>query len=152
MDLLVKPMSLDLYNGNLRVYCRNAVKPPHYVAAGAKISNSLIPEGCDIYGDISQSVLFPGVSVGKGSKITDSVIFPNVRIGRSCIIDKAIISDNAVIEDGCAINDPKKPAADPGKYASEYCTGGISLIASDVRLGKGVRITPNSMVEESVEA
>lgn len=171
MDLLEKPLPLDLYNDSRRIYCRNAVKPPHYVAAGAKIKNSLITEGCDIYGDVSQSVLFPGVQIGKGSRVTNSVVFQNAQIGRNCTIDKAIISDRAVIGDGCVINAGPDtlghgaPAGSgtPGNttgcsenmtynedYLSEYCSGGISLIASYVKLANGVRIAPNSMVETDV--
>ena len=160
MDLLEKPLPLDLYNVTRRIYCRNAAKPPHYVAAGAKISDSLVPEGCEIFGDVHKSVLFPGVRIGAGSVVTNSVIFPNARIGRDCVIDKAIISDNTIVDDGCAINGP--PAGDgSGGYGassaginydflSDYCSGGISLIASDIRLSGGVRIAPNSMVETDV--
>ena len=151
MDLLMKPLSLDLYNDDRRIYCRNAVKPPHYVSAGAKISNSLVSEGGDIYGDVTSSVLFPGVYVGSGSRVSNSVLFQDVRIGANCVIDKAIISDGAIIEDGCIINDPKITAENNESiFLSEYCSGGISLIASGVRLGSGIRIPPNSMVEENI--
>ncbi|MCL2058615.1 MAG: glucose-1-phosphate adenylyltransferase [Oscillospiraceae bacterium] len=153
MDLLEKPLALELYDDSRRIYCRNAVKPPHYISVGAKVSDSLITEGCDIYGDISRSVLSPGVYVGSGSKVTNSVIFQNVRIGSNCVIDKAIISDDTVIDDGCTINDPRGPGdgdADGGKYQSEFCSGGISLIASGLRLGSGARVQPNSMVETDI--
>ena len=178
MDLLEKPLKLDLYDESRKIYCRNSVKPPHYVAPGARISNSLIPEGCDIYGYVSQSVLFPGVYVGRGSTVTNSVLFKNVIIGENCVIDKAVIGDNAIIEDGCMINGPEKAARAGGEgggipqsaeptapfenaggegggdetlYLSEYCSGGISLIASDIKLGSGVCIAPNSMVEKDVD-
>jgi len=154
MDLLEKPLALDLYNDSRRIYCRNAVKPPHYVSAGARVNNSLIPEGCDIFGDVSRSVLFPGVYVGKGSKVTNSVIFPNVRIGDNCVVDKAIISDEAVIGNGCRINDPENEGGCltriSGDFISEYCSGGISLIATGVRLGDNAGVGPNSMVEADV--
>ena len=159
MDLLEKPLALDLYNDSRRIYCRNAVKPPHYVSPDAKISNSLIPEGCDIYGKVDRSVLFPGVRVGNGSKITNSVIFNNVTIGDNCIIDKAIISDGATICDGCRINAggaSAKSRGAPGdanvknEFESEYCTNGISLIATGVRLEKGTRVLPNSMIEGEI--
>ena len=152
MDLLEKPMPIDMYDDNRRIYCRNAVKPPHYVSPDARIRDSLVPEGCDIYGEVERSVLFPGVVVGGGSKVTNSVIFQNVRIGKNCVIDKAIISDNAVIEDGCVINSSEAAGAKfVNEFESEYCTKGISLIATNIRLGKGVRIYPNSMVERDVE-
>lgn len=37
--------------------------PPHYIAKGAKVQNSLVAEGCNVYGDLEFSVLFHGVYV-----------------------------------------------------------------------------------------
>jgi glucose-1-phosphate adenylyltransferase len=161
MDLLEKPMKLDLYNDSRRIYCRNPVKPPHYVSPAAKIANSVIPEGCEIYGEVENSVVFTGAYVGRGSRVTNSVIFPNVRIGANCVVDKAIIGDNAQIADGCVINDPdagREGKGRPGRkrertelsFESEYCSGGITLVAPDVSIGGGVRILPNSMVDRDV--
>jgi len=153
MDLLEKPAPLDLYDDSRRIYCRNAVKPPHYVSSLAKITSSLISEGCDIYGCVDRSVLFPGVYVGKDSKVTNSIVFQNARIGDGCVVDKAILGSNAKLDDGCVVNGPGG-AAENGEnaYASEYCTHGISLIASEVRIGGGVVIQPNSMVEADIGA
>ena len=151
MDLLEKPPSLDLYNDKQRVYCRNTILPPHYVSSKARITNSLVSEGCNIHGQVERSVLFPGVSVGKGSRIVNSVVFQNVKIGDGCVIDKAIVGNGAVISGGCTINDPEGAShGGANKYESEFCTNGISLIASEINIGGGVHIPPNSMVETDV--
>ena len=47
-----------------------------YIASTAKITGSLVNEGCMVYGKVDHSVLFYGVHVGEGSVIKDSVIMP----------------------------------------------------------------------------
>lgn len=76
---------------------------PHYVAPTATIRNSIVSEGCKIYGAIERSVIFYGTEIYSGSLIKDSVIMPNVRIGKNVVIHKAIIGEGSVINDGAII-------------------------------------------------
>ena len=62
-----------------KFYAGNANHPPHYISKEAKISQSLVNEGCVIFGTVEHSVLSYNVHVGKNSTIKDSVIMPNVR-------------------------------------------------------------------------
>ena len=71
------------------------------------ISNSLIADGCYIEGDVENSILFRGVTVGKGSKIKnciimqDSIIQDNVQL-EWVVTDKsvAIRSNKKLLSDG----------------------------------------------------
>jgi glucose-1-phosphate adenylyltransferase len=103
MDLLEVTPRLNLNDRSWRIYSVNPNQPPHYIARSAKVQSSLINEGCVIFGEVDRSVLFYGVHVGEGSKITDSVIMPNVKIGRGAVIRKAIIGEGCVIGDGSVI-------------------------------------------------
>ena len=47
-------------------------------------------KGCEIEGEVKNSIIFPGVKIGKNSKIFNSVIMPNTTIEESVIINKAI--------------------------------------------------------------
>ncbi|NGM84270.1 glucose-1-phosphate adenylyltransferase [Paenibacillus sp. 7124] len=99
MDLLSDNPPLNLNDPSWRIYTRNPNQPAQYVAPGAKVSGSIINEGCIVRGEVKHSVLFYGVEVGEGSVITDSVIMPKVKIGKNVRIHKAIINENTVIED-----------------------------------------------------
>ncbi|AIQ11106.1 glucose-1-phosphate adenylyltransferase [Paenibacillus durus] len=99
MDLLSDNPPLNLNDPSWRIFTRNPNQPAQYVAPGAKVSGSLINEGCIVRGEVKHSVLFYGVEIGEGSVITDSVIMPKVKIGKNVRIHKAIISENTVIED-----------------------------------------------------
>ncbi len=149
MDLLSDQPQLDMYDANWRIFSRNPVKPPHYVAEGASVVNSCITEGCNIYGAVKNSVLSEGVTVGKGSVVEDSIIFPGVVIGENTHVKKAIIGTDAVIGAGCVIGDK---SVDSEKYKSKYCSDDISLIGGNISIGDGVKIGVNAMVAKTVKA
>ena len=46
------------------IYARNPGMAPHYIANGATVKDSLITEGCEVYGTVDHSVLFAGVNRG----------------------------------------------------------------------------------------
>ena len=76
MDLLDPNVPLDLYDDAWKIYARNPVMPPQYVAEGAVTQNSMISEGCIVEGDVDFSILFAGVTVEKGAVVHDSIIMP----------------------------------------------------------------------------
>lgn len=135
MDLLADRPELNLHDPAWRIYSVNAALPPHFVAAEAKVENSLVSEGCTIAGEVHDSVLFPGVSVAPGAVVKRSVIFPNTRIGAGVVIDKAIIGSGTVIEAkaqvGCA-----------GSVAE-----GVAVIGEDIVIPAGTAIPCRAMVE-----
>lgn len=103
MDLLNDECDLDLFDYDWRIYSVNPNQPPQYISPEAVVKESLINEGCTIEGEIDKSVLFQGVSIGKGSIIKESVIMPDAVIGENVIIEKAIVPDDAIIPDGTVI-------------------------------------------------
>ncbi|MGM0875815.1 MAG: glucose-1-phosphate adenylyltransferase [Bacillota bacterium] len=98
MDLLKKKTNILLNDKDWKVYTVEQTHPPQYLDFDAKITQSLISEGCEIYGTVENSVLFSGVKVGKGSIIKDSVILPNAVIGENVILGKAVVGPGIFIE------------------------------------------------------
>lgn len=103
MDLLNEQCDLDLFDYDWRIYSVNPNRPPQYISPEAVVKESLINEGCTIEGEIDKSVLFQGVSVGKGSIIKESVIMPDANIGENVRIEKAIVPCDVMIPDGTVI-------------------------------------------------
>ena len=79
--------------------------PPHYIAAGAEVANSMITEGCDIRGKVSDSVLFAGVKVGEGALVEDSVIMPGTVIEPGAVVRRCIVAENCVISKNCQVGE-----------------------------------------------
>ena len=110
MDLLRRENDLNLYDDNWRICTVNAASPPQYIGANAIVKNSLVTEGCTIFGTTENSVLFDGVKIGNNSVVKDSVIMPNVKIGDNVVIEKAIIASGALINSDVKVGDGSKIA------------------------------------------
>ena len=96
MDLLDPNVPLDLYDDAWKIYARNPVMPPQYVAEGAVTQNSMISEGCIVEGDVDFSILFAGVTVEKGAVVHDSIIMPGSVIKAGAVVEYSIVAENAV--------------------------------------------------------
>ncbi|MBT2700921.1 glucose-1-phosphate adenylyltransferase [Neobacillus sp. B4I6] len=103
MDLLREECDLDLFDHGWRIYSVNPNQPPQYISPSAVVKESLINEGCTIEGEVVKSVLFQGVTVGKGSTILESVIMPDAIIGNNCLIERAIVPSDVNVPDGTVI-------------------------------------------------
>ncbi|MFP5109749.1 glucose-1-phosphate adenylyltransferase [Neobacillus sp. C211] len=103
MDLLREECDLDLFDHDWRIYSVNPNQPPQYISPSAVVKESLINEGCTIEGEVVKSVLFQGVTVGKGSTILESVIMPDAIIGNNCLIERAIVPSEVNVPDGTVI-------------------------------------------------
>lgn len=103
MDLLREECDLDLFDHGWRIYSVNPNQPPQYISSDAVVKESLINEGCTIEGDVEKSVLFQGVTVGKGTTILETVIMPDAIIGKNCLIERAIVPSEVNVPDGTVI-------------------------------------------------
>lgn len=112
MDLLTENSQLNLYDPAWKIYSVNPNLPSQYIAPNAKVTGSLINDGCVVYGEVKDSVLFYGVTVGKNSLIEDSVIMPDVKIGSNVTIKRAIIGSSSVVVDGCRIGSMDDQSSD----------------------------------------
>lgn len=143
MDLLNPNVPLDLYDANWKIYARNPVKPPHFVAKGAVVENSIVTEGCFIEGTVDFSILSAGVTVEDGAIVRDSIIMPGAVIKRGAMIEYSIVAEDAVIEEGAKIGMRPEDCDDKTKW-------GVAVIGSGVRVGCGVVVPPQAMIEEDL--
>ena len=103
MEFLDGSDGLNLYDRSWRIYSKNPIAPPQIITDNARINNSMIVDGCYVDGKINHSVLSTNVDVQRGSKISDSVIMPGVKIGKNVTIKYAIVGENAQIGDGAVV-------------------------------------------------
>ena len=115
MDLLKEDSGLDLYSNDLRIYSASDVSPAQYLGPNAEVKNSLVTDGCAVYGKVENSVIFQNVYIGKNTVIKDSVIMPNAKIGDNVIVDKAIVGDSAIIRKGSIVGNGEKIVVVPAK-------------------------------------
>ena len=98
MDLIGEEPVLNLADKNFRIYSKNTARPPQYIGPGAKIVNSLISEGCKIYGTVENSILSGGVIIEEGAIVKDAVIMEDVVVKKGAAVYSAIVDSSAVID------------------------------------------------------
>ena len=76
MDLLSPNSGLNLSDDSWKIYGRTTGSPPHFTAKGAKVQHTLLSEGCEIAGNVSESVLFSDVKVAKNANVEYSILMP----------------------------------------------------------------------------
>ena len=108
MDLLGNPPKFDLYDRKWRIFYRHNAFPPHRIGENAKISNSMVTEGCVIDGTVIGSILANGVRVEKGAVVRDSVIMSGVTIKAGAHISYAIIDSDTVIGENADLGDARE--------------------------------------------
>ena len=99
MDLLQDEPPFEL-GGDWRIRSSNPPMPPHYVGPDAKVTKSMISEGSMILGEVENSVIFSGVRIGKGAKVSNSVIMPSTVIGENAVVDYAIMAQGSEVAAG----------------------------------------------------
>ena len=144
MDLLDPNVPLDLTDESWKIYSRNPVVPPQYIAESATVQNSLIADGCSISGSVDFSVLFSNVVVKKGAVVQDSIIMPGSVIEEGAVVQYAIVSENTVIGKNAVIGARPETIEDKEQW-------GITVIGDNLKIGSGAKIAPKTMVSKDVE-
>ena len=134
MDLIDNPMPMNMHDKKWRIYSKNPGMPPHYISEGAVVTNTLITEGCEVYGKVNHSVLFAGVVVEEGADIEYSVVMPGSIIKRGAIVRRSIVAENATVGAGSIIGED---------------SGNIAVIGQGVTLPAGVSVPSGAQVDES---
>jgi glucose-1-phosphate adenylyltransferase len=105
MDLVAVDPIFNLYNDHWPIYSQAYNYPPAKFVFADKENNrvghatdSLVSEGSIVSGGrVNRSVLSPKVRVNSFAEVSDSILFENVEIGRHCRIRRAIIDKNVVV-------------------------------------------------------
>ncbi len=98
MELLKLENRKALFTADRPVYTKVRDQVPAVYGIGAKVSNSLVADGCRIYGEVENCILFRGVTVEKGAKIKNSIIMQNSYVGENSTLNSVIIDKSAVVK------------------------------------------------------
>jgi glucose-1-phosphate adenylyltransferase len=143
MDLLDPSLPLDLTDNTWRIYARNSVRPPQYISPGAKIQNSIVSEGTEIYGQTEFAVLFPNVTIEPGAMVHDSIVMNGSVIRAGARVEYSIIAENTEIGENARIG--RRPEDTPDKDS-----WGVTVIGNNVRIGKGATVGAKEMIDSDI--
>ena len=106
MDILAG--KFNLFDNSWKIYSKGLKDEIKITNDDMDIENSLVMNNCNIEGKVINSILFPGVKIGKNAIVKDSVIMANAEVEDNVIINKTIIDKESVIEYGTVIGDGNK--------------------------------------------
>lgn len=95
IELLDENAKISLDDENWAILTRAAQNVPAFVYKNADVKNSLISQGCKIYGKVENSVLSANVRVEKGAEVVDSVLLPGSVVEENMKIEKVILDSKA---------------------------------------------------------
>ena len=103
MDLMDDVENIDVFSGDMKVLSNSNMYPPQFIGPDANVNDSLICNGCTVYGSVKHSIIGSGAVVDAGAVVEDSIVLPNAKIGRNCVVKNAIINEGAVTDDNDTI-------------------------------------------------
>ena len=153
MDLLDPNVPLDLYDDSWKIYARNPVMPPQYVADGAVTQNAMISEGCYVEGEVDFSILFAGYKgditvFRKGAAALaglteDAKILVAEACAHAPTTEDSIVAEDVVVGENALVGCRPENMEDKQNW-------GVTVIAKGIQIGKGAKVPAKAMIEQDV--
>ena len=139
MDLLGVTPKFDLDDQDFVIHSRSPLSSPAYVEG--KVKNSIVANGCDIEGDIINSVII----VEAGATVKDSVLMGNITVKKGATVNYSIIDEEVTIGENAVIGAVKEEAC---KVESK--TAGITVLGRGITVKKGGKVDAGEIVDKDV--
>ena len=144
MELIDLIPEFNLYEEFWKIYTKADTIPPQFIADTAIIDKAIIGEGTEIYGEVYNSVIGSGVTIGQGAIIRDSIIMKAAVIEDGVIINKSIIAEGAVIGANTQLGVGEEV---PNKLYPNIYSFGLVTVAENTKIPSGVKIGKNTAIE-----
>ena len=126
---------IDIFDKAWKIYSRNPVLPAQKIGPRAVVQDSLITEGCQIYGRVKHSVLSAGVVVEEGATVEDAVLMDGVVVKAGAVVKRCILAEDVVVGAGAKIGGD----------------GAIAHVGTGLTVGAGATIKEGAKVFDSVK-
>ena len=143
MELIDIVPEFNLYEEYWKIYTKSEIQPPDYIAADSVVERSIIGEGSEVYGEVYNSVIGCGVTIGKETVIRDSIIMNQTQIGEGCEINKAIIAENVVVGNQVKLGVGEEAENDTAPHIYNH---GLVTIGEKSVIPDGISVGKNSVI------
>lgn len=116
MDMLTPGSGLNLLDERWPIHGRTAICPPAYVGEHADVGNSAVARGCEILGEVKNSVLSTGCHVGRGAEVSYSVVMPGAVIEDGARVSYAIVGEGCRVGGKARVGAPPEETGDPAAW------------------------------------
>ena len=143
MELIDIVPEFNLYEEYWKIYTKSEIQPPDYIAADSVVERSIIGEGSEVYGEVYNSVIGCGVTIGNGTVIRDSMIMNQTQSGEGCEINKAIIAENVVVGNQVKLGVGEEAENDTAPHIYNH---GLVTIGEKSVIPDGISVGKNSVI------
>lgn len=99
-ELLDPAVRADLFNPARPIRTKDQSNPSTYYGPESKSVRSLVADGCQIEGEVENSILFRGVVVEKGAKVSDSVLMQGTVVKAGASLSYVIADKDVTVNEG----------------------------------------------------
>lgn len=144
LDFLSDRSPLDLNDPSWIIHTQSADRPPVRFEFGARAERSLIANGCRVAGQVTRSVLFPGVTVEKGAVVNESIIMNDTHIRRGAHLDRTILDKETIVGEGAVIGRGDDRVANV--VCPDHLSSGLVVVGKGARLPAGIGVGRNARI------
>lgn len=152
MDLLGEHPKINLEAWEVRTnldHDRIRDRPPAMLGSNAAIEDSLIYNGCRVEGEVYRSILFPGVKIEQGAKVTNSILLFDTLVKAGSNLDKTITDCEVQFGAECHIG--LGDNFTPNREYPNLLNSGITLIGRGTEIPSKTRIGRNCIIYPSLK-
>ena len=142
MDMLTPGSGLNLLDERWPIHGRTAICPPAYVGEHADVGNSAVARGCEILGEVKNSVLSTGCHVGRGAEVSYSVVMPGAVIEDGARVSYAIVGEGCRVGGKARVGAPPEEANDPAAW-------GIAVLGPHTHVAEREEVPPKTMLDRT---
>ena len=100
MNLLEESVRNDLFWSGEPIYTKVKDEAPTLYFDNADVADSIVSDGCRIYGKVEDSVIFRSVTISKNTTIKNCIVMQDVHISENCHLENVILDKNAFVRPG----------------------------------------------------
>ncbi len=143
MELIDIIPEFNLYEEFWKIYTNGEIIRPQYVSEEGTVDRCIIGEGSEIYGEVHDSVIGAGVTIGRGAVVRNSIIMRGTVIGAGARIDKAIIAEDVRIGSNVRIGEGEEA---PNVWKPQIYGWGLATIGEGSVVPDGIKIGKNTVL------
>ena len=140
MDMLSPGSGLNLLDRRWPIYSRTPSCPPAYVGSKADIGNSAVAKGCEVLGEVKNSVLSYNTQVGEGAVVSYSVLMPGAVVESGAVVQYAIVGENCRIGRDAQVGAPPETAQDPDDWS-------VAVLGPGTVIGDGEIVPAKTLLD-----
>ena len=108
MDTLEQNVSKELFYGSNRILTKSRDEASTFYGEKAHIRNSMISSGCNIQGEVKNSIISRRTRIDKDAIVENCIILNNVHVKRGVRLKNMIISKEVTISENTELSGTKK--------------------------------------------